>query len=158
MRLHELKRELDDALRAPKGWRDLWGPFLSMMRVPVDEEGVLEDVAVLEVAPPNPPYSQELNVTLSRRLALEPEDGATNGLEALLEVSAFWRPIGPLAQVSDYWEAVGQGASDPAGGPFPLLDQFVATVEGSPVIRLMNGADEMFSSMWCELVGPQERD
>jgi hypothetical protein len=158
VRLHELKRELDDALRAPKGWRDLWAPFLSMMRVPVDEEGLLEDVAVLEVAPPNPPYSRELNVTLSRRLALEPKDGATNGLEALLEVSAFWTPLGPLAQISDYWEAVGQGASDPAGGPFPLLAQFVTTVEGSPVIRLIGGADEMFSSMHCHLDGPYERD
>jgi hypothetical protein len=156
VRAHELRPAfLKAAGEHPRGWQDLWTAFVAVIREPVSEPQLVGDSVWLEIAPPHPHANPDPFVVLSRTFGILATE-TDNDLEAKFSVTAVWTSsvdVGPeIVSIS------GRGPSSYEHDPLRPLDEFVAHVEGHPVVAVLRGADENFQRWRAEYEPPEERD
>jgi hypothetical protein len=156
MRAHELRPAfLTAAGEHPRGWQDLWAAFAAVIREPVSEPQLVGDSVWVDIVPPHPYESPVPYVVLSRKFTILPTE-TDNHLEARFSVTAVWRSsvdVGPKIT-----EIFGRGPSSYEQDPMPPLDEFVAHVEGHPVVAVLRAADEHFQRWVAEYEPAEERD
>ncbi len=149
MRLADAKSRYDQLAReaAPGAgvWLTTWPVFVAFAREPLDEPDTSAGLCVMEVAPAYPPYSEHLNVLLDRYFDVE-RRSSYNAVEASLQVSIEWQPVGELAALSDeVFESVD-------------VDEFATSVESSSVFQLLANSEEHLVRFGTFYSPPEERD
>lgn len=127
---------------------------MAVIREPLDEPDVFQDIVSVEIAPAFPPYTVHDGATLSRRVGIRGKD-SYNELEAAFVVNVEWSSVdvGPKST-----EIIGSGPSTYRDDPAPPVQEFIAQVEQSAIVAKLRGADNAFHGWRASYQPPEERD
>jgi hypothetical protein len=119
-----------------------------------DRAELVTDHISVEIVRPHRRGSPDPLVVLSRTFGIRAVETA-NDLQAQFSVTAVWRSVdvGPeIITIS------GRGPSSYEHDPLKPHDEFVAHVEGHPVVAVLRAADDKFQRWLAEYEPPEERD